>query len=395
MRRAFAVLLLLLPTLAFGQIREGTVDDAIRSFTAVLEDRSSSAEARRVARNNRGTFYIHAGRFDEAIADYTVLIEAGQADAPVYMMRGTARGRKGDRDGALADFEHALKLNPQYAEAYYNRGKLRASLGEANEAIADLTNALRLKPAFPAAAIVLANILGERGEAARALEVLNASIAAEDDPWARVSRAGLLLRQNRKDEALEDYSRALERAPGITIARMDRANLRMMRGEFDRAIADFTAAIDSGEAPDDAWFYRGAARLGAGAIADAKADLERFAAAHPEDKYAAIMRFIVSARAGVNADAGLRPFLAAAPSEWPGPVIHFLGQKITRDELLAQIGDDKQRIAEGHYYLGQECLIRKDIACARKHFETSVATGLTTYVEHQGATAELRRLPVN
>ena len=411
-------------------VRAGRFEDAIAIFTGVLENKSASDQDRRDARVNRGTSHFLTERFAEAIADFTTTIEEHPDDPGLYLSRAAAFGRKGDRAAAFADFERALKLKPQYAEVYYNRGQLKARLNETADAIQDLSIALRLRPGFAPAAIALANLHAGRRETARAIEVLSSSLAVENDAYARIARGGVLLEAGRTSDAIEDFSQAIALAPGLTVAhsgragaylamqrfeealrdydtvlaadqglvleRMNRANLYMILGEPEKAIGDYTTAAESDDAPPEVFFYRGCARLASGDLAGAKADLDRHVANHPDDKYGVLMRYVVSARLGVGTDALLRPFLDADSKEWPNEIIRFLGRKTTRADFLASIAaagkDANQRTVEGHYYLGQDCLIRKDAACARHHFAQAQATGLRTYVEHQGASAELRQL---
>jgi len=56
--------------------------------------------------------YHHLGRWDEAIAEATRLIENAPRDQDFYWWRGQSKHKKRDLDGAIADFRKALELMP-------------------------------------------------------------------------------------------------------------------------------------------------------------------------------------------------------------------------------------------------------------------------------------------
>jgi tetratricopeptide (TPR) repeat protein len=56
--------------------------------------------------------YHHLGRWDEAIAEATRLIESSPRDQDFYWWRGQSEHKKRDLDGAIADFRKALEIMP-------------------------------------------------------------------------------------------------------------------------------------------------------------------------------------------------------------------------------------------------------------------------------------------
>jgi tetratricopeptide (TPR) repeat protein len=219
---------------------------------------------------------------------------------------------------------------------------------------------------------------------AAALADSRALAPAPADPGILNQRAIMLLESNRLDEALRDFDAALVAAPENGEIRVNRANLYMARGDFNSAIRDFSGALERGGAPVETVLYRGSAYLGTGALADARKDLSAYVAQRPDDKYGAMLLYVATARLGADAAPILRKFSQASPREWPDET-----------ELLSAVEASPEKAAEreceGHYYLGQSCLIRHDGACARAHFEAAVKTGLTRLLEYQGAAAELRQ----
>ena len=71
---------------------------------------------------NRGNEHFNAGRYDDAITDYSKAIGLNPRYAEAYNNRGNALAKKGQDDAAITDWTKAIKLNPRYAEAYCHRG---------------------------------------------------------------------------------------------------------------------------------------------------------------------------------------------------------------------------------------------------------------------------------
>ena len=88
------------------------------------------------------------GKFDEAIADFTVAIGVDPKDATLYYYRAAAYDENNQHDQAIADYDAAIRMTPKYANAYYGRGMARAARGDQGRAIADFTLAIRLRPKF-------------------------------------------------------------------------------------------------------------------------------------------------------------------------------------------------------------------------------------------------------
>jgi tetratricopeptide (TPR) repeat protein len=61
------------------------------------------------------------GQFDQAIADFNMVLKIDPKSVSAYYNRGVAYGGKGQNDQAIADFNRVLKINPKSAGSYYNR----------------------------------------------------------------------------------------------------------------------------------------------------------------------------------------------------------------------------------------------------------------------------------
>jgi tetratricopeptide (TPR) repeat protein len=92
----------------------------------------------------RGWAYTEKGRYDDAIADYTMSIHLAGDRAEAYEARAYACEKKGDHDGAIFDCTDAVRLDPTLAVAYYDRGRAYLEKGETAKAREDFTQAEKL-----------------------------------------------------------------------------------------------------------------------------------------------------------------------------------------------------------------------------------------------------------
>jgi tetratricopeptide (TPR) repeat protein len=133
----------------------------------------------------RGQAYAWGFNYDQAIADYTRVVEINSGNANpwsprviTYLNRGIAYQYKGDQSRGLADINKAIELNPDYAPAYYIRGvTYEVADGDRTQnysrAFADYTKAIESDPNYASAYIGRSRLHGKTGAADRALSDLD------------------------------------------------------------------------------------------------------------------------------------------------------------------------------------------------------------------------------
>ena len=98
--------------------------------------------------NSKGIACSKRGKYDQAIANFSKVIELNPELAIVYYNRGVAYGKKGEVDLAIEDYAKAVRLNPHYLDAYNNRGIAFNIKGEHELAIQDFDKVIQLEPKF-------------------------------------------------------------------------------------------------------------------------------------------------------------------------------------------------------------------------------------------------------
>jgi tetratricopeptide (TPR) repeat protein len=155
---------------------------------------------------------LSSGRYEEAAAGLTSVIEHSPADLDAYLNRARARLGLGLADDALADLDEALALDPRCGVAYHERGATLAILHRHEEALRDLDRAIRFAP----------------------------TSAAYSD------RGSVLKRLSRLEEARLDLEQAVQLDPGLAPAHFNLGVLETDRGDLRAAVPHFRSAARLG-----------------------------------------------------------------------------------------------------------------------------------------------------
>ncbi|TDC01333.1 tetratricopeptide repeat protein [Nonomuraea longispora] len=152
-----------------------------------------------------------------------------------------------------------------------------------------------------------------RGRPAAAMELVQQAIdlAEADLPGEHpihklvlhANRGQLLAMTGRAEEALADYTRAVEADPGYPDYYLDRGNLLHKLGRDEEALADYEAVMRLSPPFPEAYYNRSELRYAAGDVAGARADLDHTLELDPEFAPAYVNRSGLSAAAGAYAEA--------------------------------------------------------------------------------------------
>ena len=166
-----------------------------------------------------GKSKLLAGDIDDAIADLTTAIDAGNPTVDMYILRGEAYLQTGNYRGALDDFNVALELNPTSSVAYYDRALLNMRLENYEAAMSDINNALAARATGDEDILQLRDLYAKRGQ-------LNL--------WLK-----------NWEGAIADYTNSLARPDGIVNPTVyaERAEAYTALGDYAAAIADYSAAV--------------------------------------------------------------------------------------------------------------------------------------------------------
>jgi tetratricopeptide (TPR) repeat protein len=361
-----------------------------------------AAQSPAPAADRSGPELFAAGRFAEAEAAFSRALRTGGSDPSLYFNRALSRLNLGEPTGARSDLDAFLALVPESTEGLLLRAEVRLLLDDAAGAAADATAGLALRSDNPAALEIRARAglrLG-RGDAARSdLERLIA--LHPEHVGAFLARAELHEVRGDPAAAAADLRRAAGLAPDRPEP-LHRLGLLLFR-QLDSAAAVGVLREAAARAPTDATVGRAlaSALYAAGDFAAAAAELQRAVELAPDrSDYARLLLPFALRRAAPTPTSAPPPMTGRLPEDpWPRMLARFLTGEVSEEELLlgaqnlAPASARPGRLCEANFYLGTQLLLTGDAASARHYLQQAADSGLTGFVEHTLARAELARLP--
>lgn len=275
--------------LALIEVHLGDPDTALRLVGEGLARLDAELPAgqhalhRSVLLYNKAQVLAGLGRLEEALADYTTVVEADPNYAEYYLDRGNIYRKLGRDKEAMADYETAIRLSPPFPEVYYNRADMFLEAGHTQEGLAGLDYVLELDPGYLDAYINRAGTRLAAGDTAGARADTDAGLALDPgNAHLTCVLAQLHAEAGKTTEARAAYDQAILVDPGLQAAWAGRAALSHASGEAADALADLTRALDLADNPA-LRYNRALAYRALGRIADALADLDAAAAQDPDD----------------------------------------------------------------------------------------------------------------
>lgn len=159
---------------------------------ATLEELVRADPADTVSRGQLADLYYAKGRFEEAISQYTLLIEAGKQVQLASLGRGKAFQQTEQYDKAVPDFEKVVEIgltsemaqsDPILAAGYYGLGTTYEAQGKHTEAIEQLLKARAIERTDADVLYALATAYLANDQAQEALEPLTLAVAVVPNGW--------------------------------------------------------------------------------------------------------------------------------------------------------------------------------------------------------------------
>ncbi len=137
------------PRLSWAYNNRGWIYDQWGDLDHAIEDYDRAvAYGSTIALENRAMARYHAGRFNEAISDYTTAINRDPKNPIFYAHRGLVHAALGETAAANADCDHAISISPRNAHLHDIRGVANTLLRDFDNARQDFATTLTLDPKF-------------------------------------------------------------------------------------------------------------------------------------------------------------------------------------------------------------------------------------------------------
>ena len=236
-----------------------------------------------VAHDNLGTALQHAGKIEEAIAQYEQALRIKPHFAEAHYNLGSALGQTGRIPEAIEHLEQALRIRPDYAEAHCNLGLALAQAGRMPEAIGHFEQALRINPDYADAHNNLGLAMMRLGRMPEAIEHLQQALRIKPDFAEAHYNLGLALEKaGRVPEAIQHYEQALRINPDDAEVHNNLGLALVQVGRLPEAIAQYQQALQSNPGNADGHSKLGAVLIATGHAQDARSQLEQALRINPD-----------------------------------------------------------------------------------------------------------------
>ena len=347
--------------------------------------------------------------------------EAPADDSPESLtMFALAMARTGQLDRAAGILEERCKLTPAYGEAIEAHAEILDMAGESERARAkyEIARTLRaqVRPGAPDRSFAL------RGRGSFLIETVSYSHAAnvvKDRLLPLIARGNAYLGERKPEAALADYEQVLKLKPETVQALSLKAEALSMMGRHKQAVDAFSKVLEKQPKDTEALSGRAIASMARGKVDAANADwrqqlkllparqpaaracvalrladyaqalpeLEQAVARQPGDPYWTLYRHIARRRLG-QPEEGTS---ASTGEAWPAPLIALLEGRSPADGILTHATTPGRR-SEALFLLAAVAAGKGDAPEAQAYWKEIVSIGIVDLIEYAAARNELARL---
>lgn len=198
---------------------------------------------------NLGLSFYDKGDLRNSILNYTQAVKLNPRSADAFYNRGVAYYDSKNYTAAISDYSQSIQISPA-ADAYNNRGLCYEKLGNRTQAISDYRTAIRLKPDYELAQDNLARLEGDdddgsgsAGSAGSGGGKTNNNTTTSNDSDYYAELADGYYDKRDFDNALINYSRAIQLAPNEAGSYVRRGFIYHYTGEVSKAYDDYDNAV--------------------------------------------------------------------------------------------------------------------------------------------------------
>lgn len=262
--------------------RKRRVAQSKENQALLARNRARQQQAARLAQSNtltaKADVLLESKQTDQAIATYREALKSNPKNdaarsglSEALVVKGIdAAGDANDMSGAMY-FEEAVTLDPNNDVAYAKLGDIYNAANDPNRARLNYEKALQINPELTTLYVPVGISYLNAGEIAKAETALqNAEKHGVSDAEFYNLQGMVLYKQNRNDEALAAFDRALSMDRQNATAKYYRANLLDRMNQPDQSVAAYRETVAT--APDyaPAWFDLGVVSYNRGDYATAE-----------------------------------------------------------------------------------------------------------------------------
>ncbi|HTY86448.1 MAG TPA: tetratricopeptide repeat protein [Candidatus Acidoferrum sp.] len=223
-------------------LRTGRTNEAMLHFRRALELAGTDPSTVAASYYNYGNAWLETGHPEEAISQFQRALEIFPGFARAQNNLGCAFLRLGQTNDAVLCFQRALELDPDLPDPHNNLAGILVLRRQLDDAIAQYRKVVGLRPDFPGACQNLAGLLQVQGKTDEVVSLYEQMLRTGESAEWRNDLGNLLVNQNRLDEAIKHYERAVQLKPANGDFHYNLAVVLALRGRLDEAVAHFQRA---------------------------------------------------------------------------------------------------------------------------------------------------------
>ncbi|MFQ5601195.1 MAG: tetratricopeptide repeat protein [Candidatus Krumholzibacteriia bacterium] len=276
------------------QVRQAPEDPvALRHLCAALCQRGRREEAVLLVRSfmqragdahldEMGSILMHLGAYEIAADCYLRLAQLHPSQAAPVCKLGLLYAKTGDEARARAEFERATRLEPRSPETWYRLGTFLLRKRVLDEAETCLRRALQADSTYARAHTNLGFLLDLRGERSNAVhEFQKALQLAPGDPENHFNLGALYAESGSHELAIEQFQAGIALAPQSVEGHYNLGAVYFEQRRYDDSILAFRRALKLQPDHEEALYYLGLGYLRKGLYDRALDTLEQVARDHP------------------------------------------------------------------------------------------------------------------
>jgi tetratricopeptide (TPR) repeat protein len=201
---------------------------------------------------------LQTGDIDEVVDQLDFIVARSETQEQGFAVATAILSRHGESQQALQAMEALAARYPESAEAQLAVGRLAAVKGELERAMTATDAALALQPGMQRAQILKAQVLIRQERKAEALEVLGQAVeSSPDHAELRFAYGRLLLDAGDLEGAKEQFRSVVSLAPDNSDAMFSLALLELETGELKAAEKHLLQMLETGEKQQSVYYYLG------------------------------------------------------------------------------------------------------------------------------------------
>jgi len=188
----------------------------------------------------RADAYLAVGKTDKALKDYSKTISLRPKDAFRYYARGLAYAKTDQFALAAEDFSKSISLQPSYRSFYVERARAYVALGKYTAALADYRKYIgQREPSDTLRREIIPVYLSAHRYQAAAAHLDALRQAGDDSAQIHFWQGRILFGEEKWDEAIAAFSKAINRDHSYAQAYRYRADAWRSVEDYPSAVADY------------------------------------------------------------------------------------------------------------------------------------------------------------